>query len=243
MKRKFGSIEIIFVVIIIAVIAVFGCKKLSCMYTANESVDKLNENVSAAEEVTAVVEGQEQKVEEDCYSVEIWKYSYEILEVEILKELPFEPAEHASGIKFEGNKIVNDYSIVSVTITATNNNEMNPEGETTLNNHQLHINKGQDQKEHKYQLYMCSLGEDPDSMSYFHYNVPFGETSEPMTMYFLVSDDDLAEDANIYLLLNPMGAYGSKTVYKVLGEEVTTESTKKYALINLNNLLKKDEGN
>ena len=65
--------------------------------------------------------------------------------------------------------------------------------------------------------------------------------SEPVTLYYLVSDDDLTEDANINLLLNPMGAYGSKTTYKLKDENTTVESVKKYAFIKLNDLLRKSE--
>ncbi len=56
-----------------------------------------------------------------------------------------------------------------------------------------------------------------------------------------MSDDDLTGDAYIILLLNPMGAYGSKTIYKLKDENVTAESVKKYAFIKLNDLLRKSE--
>ena len=78
-------------------------------------------------------------------------------------------------------------------------------------------------------------------MDDFHYQMKYGEKSEPVTLYYLVSDDDLTGDANINLLLNPMGAYGSKTTYKLKDENVTAESVKKYAFIKLNDLLRKSE--
>ena len=175
------------------------------------------------------------------WQVDIWKYSYEILEAKILKELPFEPQEHASGIQFDGNRIVNDYSIVSVTMTIEDNNDISPDKIETLNSHQLHVDKMQNTKTHKYELYMSSIGEEPDPMDDFHYQMKYGEKSEPVTLYYLVSDDDLTEDANINLLLNPMGAYGSKTTYKLKDENTTVESVKKYAFIKLNDLLRKSE--
>ena len=184
---------------------------------------------------------EEQKAEEGSYQVDIWKYSYEILEAKILKELPFEPQEHASGIQFDGNRIVNDYSIVSVTMTIEDNNDISPNKIETLNSHQLHVDKMQNTKTHKYELYMSSIGEEPDPMDDFHYQMKYGEKSEPVTLYYLVSDDDLTEDANINLLLNPMGAYGSKTTYKLKDENTTVESVKKYAFIKLNDLLRKSE--
>ena len=64
----------------------------------------------------------------------------------ILKELPFEPQEHASGIQFDGNRIVNDYSIVSVTMTIEDNNDISPNKIETLNSHQLHVDKMQNTK-------------------------------------------------------------------------------------------------
>lgn len=240
MKRKWGIAEKAFLIIVIAIIAVFGGRKLSDMYKAAESGEKSKESVSTGEEATIVVEGQEQKQAEDNCRIDIWKYSYEILEAEILKELPFEPEEYASGIKFDGNRIVNNYSIVSVTMTIENNNDINPEQEQTLNSHRLHIDKVQNTNTHKYELYMCSIGEEPSPMGDFHYKAEYGEKSEPVTLYYIVSDDDLTEDANINLLLNPMGAYGSKTIYKVLDEEATVESVKKYAFVKLNGILRKN---
>ena len=147
-----------------------------------------------------------------------------------LKELPFEPQEHASGIQFDGNRIVNDYSIVSVTMTIEDNNDISPNKIETLNSHQLHVDKMQNTKTHKYELYMSSIGEEPDPMDDFHYQMKYGEKSEPVTLYYLVSDDDLTEDANINLLLNPMGAYGSKTTYKLKDENTTVESVKKICI-------------
>ena len=67
------------------------------------------------------------------------------------------------------------------------------------------------------------------------------EKNQSRLHYYLVSDDDLTEDANINLLLNPMGAYGSKTTYKLKDENTTVESVKKYAFIKLNDLLRKSE--
>ena len=99
----------------------------------------------------------------------------------------------------------------------------------------------QNTKTHKYELYMSSIGEEPDPMDDFHYQMKYGEKSEPVTLYYLVSDDDLTEHANINLLLNPMGAYGSKTTYKLKDENTTVESVKKYAFIKLNDLLRKSE--
>ena len=57
-------------------------------------------------------------------------------------------------------------------------------------------------------------GLDYNGLYEYFYQMKYGEKSEPVTLYYLVSDDDLTEDANINLLLNPMGAYGSKTTNK-----------------------------
>ena len=84
-------------------------------------------------------------------------------------------------------------------------------------------------------------GLDYNGLYEYFYQMKYGEKSEPVTLYYLVSDDDLTGDANINLLLNPMGAYGSKTTYKLKDENVTAESVKKYAFIKLNDLLRKSE--
>ena len=240
MKRKWGITEKVFLILVIAVFAVFGGRKFFSIYNTVKS-DETSRSLSTDEAVTVVAGGEEQKPEKDSYQVDVWKYSYEILDSKILKELPFEPQEHASGIQFDGNRIVNDYSIVSVTMTIEDNNDISPNKIETLNSHQLHVDKMQNTKTHKYELYMSSIGEEPDPMDDFHYQMKYGEKSEPVTLYYLVSDDDLTGDANINLLLNPMGAYGSKTTYKLKDENVTAESVKKYAFIKLNDLLRKSE--
>lgn len=204
MKRKWGIAEKIFLVLIIVVFAIFGGLKFLDMYHTVK-IDETSKNMTTDEGGTVIAEGEEQTLGEDSYQVDIWKYSYEILDAEILKELPFEPQEHASGTQFDGNRIVNDYSIVSVTITIEDNNDISPDNTETLNSHQLHIDKMQNTKTHKYELYMSSIGEEPEVMEDFHYYMKYGEKSEPVTLYYLVSDDDLTGDVNINLLLNPMG--------------------------------------
>lgn len=107
MNRKWGITEKVFLILVIAVFAVFGGRKFFSIYNTVKS-DETSQSLSTDEAVTVVAGGEEQKPEKDSYQVDVWKYSYEILDSKILKELPFEPQEHASGIQFDGNRIVND---------------------------------------------------------------------------------------------------------------------------------------
>ena len=85
MKRKWGITEKVFLILVIAVFAVFGGRKFFSIYNTVKS-DETSQSLSTDEAVTVVAGGEEQKAEEGSYQVDIWKYSYEILEAKILKE-------------------------------------------------------------------------------------------------------------------------------------------------------------
>lgn len=123
MKRKWGITEKVFLILVIAVFAVFGGRKFFSIYNTVKS-DETSQSLSTDEAVTVVAGGEEQKPEKDSYQVDVWKYSYEILEAKFLKDCRFDRRNTPSGIQFDGNRIVNDYSIVSVTMTIESNNDI-----------------------------------------------------------------------------------------------------------------------
>lgn len=79
MKRKWGITEKVFLILVIAVFTVFGGRKFFSIYNTVKS-DETSQSLSTDEAVTVVAGGEEQKAEEGSYQVDIWKYSYEILE-------------------------------------------------------------------------------------------------------------------------------------------------------------------
>ena len=74
MKRKWGITEKVFLILVIAVFAVFGGRNFFSIYNTVKS-DETSQSLSTDEAVTDEAGGEEQKAEEGSYQVDKWKYS------------------------------------------------------------------------------------------------------------------------------------------------------------------------